>query len=269
MDPAGRIARLARALDEAKQSGADHVVISGDLTEMGTPAQYDVFAEVLHDAALDPTRVTLVPGNHDAYTSPDGWQRALEGPLAAFAPSSAGAGPRAAGKIVERGGAVMLPIDTSRHQSVILSGGEVDRDTADALERRLGDPGLREKAVVVVQHHPPFAHAARAWQWIDGLRGGSHLTDLLARHPRVQVLHGHMHRLVDRVVGGLGKCRVFGAPAVVEDTPGRARIRLYEVEGTELCPTGLSEIQPFGGLGAGTGTARKVGSLGLRVPSPG
>src|SRR5689334_22760877 len=69
LDAAARLRKLARALAAARRSGADHVVISGDLTEMGSEAQFAAFAEVLDASGIDPDRVTLVPGNHDAYTS--------------------------------------------------------------------------------------------------------------------------------------------------------------------------------------------------------
>ena len=213
LDAEGRLRKLERALGAAKQSGADHVVISGDLTELGTDAQFESFANVLDDARIAPERVTLVPGNHDAYTTGDAWSRALAGPLRAYARSSA----IAPGHVVDRGDVVLLPIDTTRFQNVALSGGEIGGDATSALGARLADPAFRDKVVVVVTHHPPFSHARRVWQYIDGLRGAARLVELLAWHTHVQVLHGHMHRALDRLIGGLGKNRVFGAPATVED----------------------------------------------------
>src|SRR5688572_30610536 len=65
IDPTARRRRLARALHSAKESGADHVVISGDLTEVGEQVEFEQFAEVLHEAKLPDDSVTLVPGNHD------------------------------------------------------------------------------------------------------------------------------------------------------------------------------------------------------------
>src|SRR5262245_38212275 len=64
---------------------ARHLVVTGDLTEDGVPAQFELLAEVLADAEVDPERVTIVPGNHDRYADADGFERALSGPLAAYA----------------------------------------------------------------------------------------------------------------------------------------------------------------------------------------
>jgi 3',5'-cyclic AMP phosphodiesterase CpdA len=237
LDPEGRTRKLERALAAARQRQADHFVVSGDLTEVGAPDQFEAFAEALHGSEIDPERITLVPGNHDAYTSPDAWRQALEGPLRAFASTSSGE----PGKVVDRGDVVFLPVDVSCFQSITRSAGELTTAWADALERRLSDPGFASKAVVVVQHHQPFAHARSAWQWIDGLRGHVRLMDLLARYARVQLLHGHMHKVVDRLVG-LGRSRTFGAPAVVDDTEEAPRVRLYDVRDGLLEDAGMCAV---------------------------
>ena len=50
LDAVGRQHKLRRAIDAAKRVGADHVVISGDLTEIRAPGEYETLAEVLHDS---------------------------------------------------------------------------------------------------------------------------------------------------------------------------------------------------------------------------
>ncbi len=235
VDARARRRRLDRALDAAIRAGADHVVVSGDLTEVGADGQFDAFAEALADSAIPPENVTLVPGNHDAYTSGEAWSRALDGPLRAY---RAGAADRD-GKVVERGDVVFLPVDVSCPQPITRSSGELSPARARALEARFADPGLAKKALVVVQHHPPFSHERGAWQWMDGLRGGERLMASLARHAHVQVLHGHLHKAGDRAVGR-GKSRVLGAPATVEDPLGAPRVRLYELHEGQLEAMGLA-----------------------------
>jgi Icc protein len=233
LDGRERVRKFQRAVLAAKRAEADHFVISGDLTELGTPAQYELFANELHDSGLAPERVTLVPGNHDAYSSGEAWKRALEGPLRAYATGAAGE----PGRVVDRGDVIFLPIDVACSQPIARSAAELTTENADALEKRLQDPAFAHQAVVVVQHHQPFRHARTAWQWWDGLRGHARLMDLLGRYRCVSLLHGHMHKVVDRLVG-LGKSRVFGAPAIVEDEDV-PRVRLYEVVGGALEARGM------------------------------
>lgn len=251
LDAAARAKRFLDALCLALRSGAHHLVISGDLTEMGTPAEFDHLAELLHRSGVDPETVTLVPGNHDAYTSEDGWRKALAGPLAAFARASARAD--AAGKIVERGDLVLLPIDVSKYQTVARSGGELTAATIDALEARFSDEALKKKAVVVVQHHPPFGNPRSPWHFIDGLAGYARMLAAMVRHPHVQLLHGHSHQITDRAISipllgvgvGVGERlrmvpRVFSAAATVDDEPGRPRVRLYDLRDGRLEAIGLA-----------------------------
>lgn len=234
LDPNGREQKLRRALRCAVNAGADHFVFSGDLTEVGTMPQFERFAEVLHDSGIAPERITLVPGNHDSYTDPNAWSRAIEGPLAAFGRTSA----RDRTDVVEAAGVMLLPINVTVHQPVTRSAGELaDRD-ADRIERLLADARFRGRPVVVVQHHPPMPHRMRAWQWIDGLRGWPRLMRLFAQHPALQLLHGHQHRVVDELLGDR-RIRVFGAPAVVEEVDSVPRIRLYEVNDGALESVGI------------------------------
>lgn len=251
LDAVARAKRFVDALRVALKSGAQHIVISGDLTEMGTPTEYEHLAELLDESEVEPDTVTLIPGNHDAYTSPDGWKRAMAGPLAKFAPTSA-AEP---GKVVDRGEIAFLPIDVTKYQTVARSGGELTQATIDAVDARLGDRALQNKAVVVVQHHPPFSNPHSPWHFIDGLAGYARMLACLAKHPRVQLLHGHNHQITDRVVqlplqvgerlrSVVGSVRlvprVFSASAIVEDELGRPRVRLYDLRDGMLEAIGLA-----------------------------
>jgi 3',5'-cyclic AMP phosphodiesterase CpdA len=232
LDAWERRKKLACAFAAARRAGADHFVVSGDLTETGTEEQFEAFAEVLDATQIDPGRVTLVPGNHDAYSRPDAWARALEGPLAPYARTSA----RAPGHVVALGDVTLLPVDVACHQPVTRSSGELTRLAAESLECRFRDPLLARDAVVLVQHHPPYRRFG-AWQWIDGLRGWAPLMNLLERFAHVQLLHGHLHRAVSTGVT-VGRDRVFGAPAVVDDAHA-PRVRMYEVRGGALASVGL------------------------------
>jgi len=234
LDAQNRKRKLERALAAARRSGAGHVVISGDLTEIGEREEFEAFAETLHESKIDPDSVVLVPGNHDAYTSMGAWKAALEGPLAAFARGAADE----PGKVVERGDVCFVPMDVTRAQPVTRSAGELTTTAAEAVERRLADPYFAKRTVCLVQHHPPFSHQSGAWQWIDGLAGGARLMALLARLPNLHALHGHLHYVVDKIVE-LGRTRIFGAPAIVDDDDAMPRVRLYDVIAGRLEAAGL------------------------------
>src|SRR5438270_12500399 len=112
IDAIDRRARVARALRRAWQAKADHLVVTGDVTEDGIDAQYAVLADMLRRSDWPAHRVTIVPGNHDAYAEAGAWSRALAGPLAAWAATSE------LGEVVEVDDVAIVPVSTAYHQPV-------------------------------------------------------------------------------------------------------------------------------------------------------
>jgi 3',5'-cyclic AMP phosphodiesterase CpdA len=237
LDPTLRREKLRAGLRAARRAGATHFVLSGDLTEMGTVAQYEVLAETLHESGIEPWKITLVPGNHDAYTSPTGWRDAITGPLRPWATTSASR----PGALVDVGDVVLMPVDVAVYQPVTRSAGVIEEDAVHAIRRRAADSAFKHKPIVLVQHHPPFERRSIFMQWIDGLRGWRWMMDLLASFHGMHVLHGHLHHVVTRVVGA-GRERIFGAPAIVDDAADRPRVRLYDVLGDRLESAGYASV---------------------------
>ncbi|HZO16381.1 MAG TPA: metallophosphoesterase [Polyangiaceae bacterium] len=218
-----RRAQLKRSLEAASLAGADHVVITGDLTEEGTPRQFELLAELLSESGLDPERVTLVPGNHDAYDDARGFERALSGPLARFAPHSA------RGATTVFGDTVIMAVSTAVHQTWLTSWGAMGADQYAPIlgaKRRFGG-----RAVILAQHHPPMHRGAM--HWIDGLRDTARLTRLLEGHPHVHVLHGHLHRERERALSPLGAPQIFGVAPAFDN---RAPVKLYDIIDGRVVP---------------------------------
>lgn len=163
-----------------------------------------------------------MPGNHDVYAAPDGWSRALDGPLAAFRRNAA----ERPGKAVDCAGTLVLPVDTSFHQPVLRSAGALTVDAVGRIARSLEGTGTRDRPTVIAMHHSPLPHTSRAWHWIDGLQGCEHLMPLLHRFDHVDVMHGHFHHAVERPIGS-ARSRVFGTTAVVDDRDAEPRFRLH------------------------------------------
>ena len=227
IDFAARVARAREALRLALAARPDHLCITGDLTEDGTPAQFAVLAEVLHDAGVSPERTTLVPGNHDGYDDPRAFEMALAGPLAPFRETST------PGSVVVHDGAAVVAVSTLIPQSFARSAGAVDRAQLTHLALLAEDAWLRTRALVVAQHHPPMRHLAPGLQWLDGLERPEPLRGLVERHAHMHVLHGHTHAAADRAVGRGRDAQVFCVPAAVDtDEP----VRVYEATEQRLRP---------------------------------
>ncbi len=227
LDAEERRARASRALEQARSSRADHVVITGDLTEDGADAQFEVLAEVLAESRIPADEITLVPGNHDAYTEMGAWSRALQGPLRPYARTSA------TGAVTTLRGATLFSVSTVMQQGIARSAGSIDDEQLDRIRRLGSDRALASSPLVALQHHPPFGHMLPAVQWIDGLREHARMMAVLEELPNVHVLHGHSHKVRDKSVRSDEPSRIFSAHAVVEcDDP----VRFYEADNGQLVP---------------------------------
>jgi Icc protein len=227
LDQADRRRRFRSALWAYKASGAEHLVVTGDLTEDGTDAQFEVVASVLLDSGIDPSEVTLAAGNHDAYHDRAGFQRALRGPLQPFAPTSD------AGAVTVLDDVVLVPISTVIAQPFTRSAGAISGDHLSWADHVTRSFKGGKRAIAIAQHHQPYGYALAPMNWIDGLQNHGSAMGLLRGHQELHVLHGHMHRSSDRALTSDGPPRVFGTTACVSDP---APLRLYEANDGRLWP---------------------------------
>jgi 3',5'-cyclic AMP phosphodiesterase CpdA len=239
LEPRERRQRVKRALAEVRANGADHLVITGDLTEDGAPRQFDVLAEVLADSHIPPDRITLVPGNHDAYDAAENYASALAGSLRAYAPTSTIVSPLALRDVT------LVPISTAFHQSLFRSAGAIAAAELEAMQKIAQDPAFRGRPLVFVQHHPPGRHFLPPFQWVDGLLEHAVLSAMTERTEHLHVVHGHTHRAVNRSVRQGESPRVFSALAVVESENA---LRLYDASPAGLTPLAEDLVDGIGAV---------------------
>lgn len=225
LDDADREARVVRALRQARGL-AEHLVISGDLTEDGIDEQIERLASVLRESAWRPHEVTLVPGNHDAYTDGTAWSRALAGPLAEWAPTSAPGG------VVVTRDAVIVAVSTAMAQSVGRAAGRVGEPQLARIRRIAESRVHAGRAVVLVQHHGPEGWGLPR-RMVDGLLDEGAVRAVMNAQRRVHVLCGHTHRATDRALHAAGPARIFTAPSVVSHP---SPVRLYDVADGRVTP---------------------------------
>lgn len=163
----------------------DAVVITGDLTDFGRPAEYRHLAELL---APLPMPVYLLPGNHDERQQlraafPDHDYLGREG----FVQYS-----------VKIGAVRLLTLDTV---APMQSHGVLCEERLAWLETQLD--AHREEPVIVAMHHPPFQTLIGHMDKIGLLEGAQALESLVARYPNVErIICGHLHRAIDVRFGG-------------------------------------------------------------------
>ena len=226
----GMNASYRRLVASPAVSLADLVLVTGDVTDRGEPAAWDVFWRELRTAGLV-ERTRVIPGNHDlchlGVRLTDyrvDVQRALAGLAAGAQPVRFPWVERLAGGRVALVGLNSANIGnrTGATNAIGRCGYFQLEALARVLRRLRGAP-----VVIVALHHSPnipadVTAAERALSRMSSIeRWGMELTQAERRALRLLCLvagvrllvHGHLHRFEDRRVNAL---RIVGAPASTE-----------------------------------------------------
>ncbi|OJU84215.1 MAG: hypothetical protein BGO11_10905 [Solirubrobacterales bacterium 70-9] len=183
VDPDECLLRAVEAILEMPQR-CDALVVSGDLSQNGTPAEYARVRELLAPLDLEPY---VLPGNHD-----------LRGPLRqAF--GLPGEGDEHASHAVDLGPLRLVCLDSTIPGT---EGGALDEGRIEWLDAVLGEE--RDRPTVIAMHHPPLSTAIPTFDAI-GLAPESRaaLAEALVRHPQVKrVIAGHVHRPIAAELAG-------------------------------------------------------------------
>jgi 3',5'-cyclic AMP phosphodiesterase CpdA len=174
----------------ALQPRPDIVVLSGDLTDFGRPAEYAHLKSMLDALAIP---YVLLPGNHDDRAAliegfPDhpylrGMQQANQ-PYIQY--------------VVDDYPVRLLVLDTVVPRA---SEGELCETRLAWLQARLAEQPQRP--TVIVMHHPPFETGIGHMDEIGLLRGSPELAAIVSRHPNIErIICGHLHRTIFRRFAG-------------------------------------------------------------------
>jgi 3',5'-cyclic AMP phosphodiesterase CpdA len=242
------VAAFDDMVSDLNASGVDHVLCTGDVTNLALRQEFE-FARARFDRlALGPLGVTVIPGNHDAYVA-EGIPLFAElfAPFAACDPGWEWPADAAVDDADDvhwpivriRGRLALIGTSTSRATPWFTAYGRVGAGQLARLRRVLGDPRLAGKVRVVAIHHPPAGR--RAANRIRGLRDHAAFAEVIAEAGAELIVHGHEHRdLTEALPGPSGPVPVRGIASGTyhHNQPDRiARYRIYELGGGALTET--------------------------------
>lgn len=175
--------------------GIDLCLLTGDLTDGGSAADYELLRDVLAPIRAP---VLVVPGNHDRR---DALRRAFRDRLPL----------RPAGSLdyeIEVPGLRVLALDT------LIEGspeGHLSAAQLDWLESRLALP--TEALTLIIMHHPAFPSGIASLDRLTLVGGRERFGEIVAAHRGPLRIHaGHVHRPYQAVWQGVA-CFVGGSPA--------------------------------------------------------
>lgn len=201
---------LERLVTDLKAQQPDHIAVTGDLVNIALPLEFTAARAWLTQLGA-PDRVSLVPGNHDAYVPgvrehfPLAWADYMRG-------DGVPGGSAATFPFVRRRGNIaLIGVSTAVPSAPFMATGRLGNWQRAALGEVLASLKAEKLFRVLLIHHPPRTLPGR---WTARLRDSEALLALLARHGAELVLHGHDHRHATLWLDGPGyRIPALGVPS--------------------------------------------------------
>ncbi len=218
------IETLNAVVADMRESAADHIAVTGDLTHIGLP---DECADALQwlESLGSGEQVSLVPGNHDRYVAASFdstvglWREYFRGDNGSVEFPF----------VRQRKGVALIGVDTAVPTAPFLASGKVGPSQREQLANLLDATATAGCFRVVLLHHSPLldGHSRR-----KRLSDAGDVTDALMKHGAELVIHGHGHEeRIDRLEGPNGPMLVVAVPSASYSVPGRAGWNQYCVSG--------------------------------------
>ncbi len=160
----------------------DHIAITGDFVNLALEAEFEP-ARAWLEGVGTPDRISIVPGNHDAYVRKTRHRFAETlGHYSATMP------PRTFPSLRRRGPLALIGVSSAVPTAPLMATGWLGRGQLEALERLLSELSTEQLFRVLMIHHP-LRSDTRAKRLTDS----NELCALLKRYGVDLVLHGHDH----------------------------------------------------------------------------
>lgn len=246
---------LSTLVADMKDRGFDHLAVTGDLVNLGLPDEYGLARRFLESLGTG-DRVSMVPGNHDAYVRGtallhlDMWKEYIAGDELTKGALTSAAFPY----LRRRGDVAIIGLSTAIPTAPFLATGRLGKAQLAELERllKLAKDEHRFRAVLI--HHPPAGRHSPH----EVLTDAKAFCAVIAREGAELVLHGHKHKaMMQKIAGPNGSVNVIGVPSA--SNPGANPDRggaynIYRVGGKAGSWT--CEMESYGFVPSGSGIAR-------------
>jgi 3',5'-cyclic AMP phosphodiesterase CpdA len=196
---------LAAITRDLQARSAEHVVVTGDLSNFSLPGEY-AWAKRWLESVGRPEEVTVIPGNHDVYV-----RDAEEFPGKFWGDYMRGDdGIERFPFVRRRGDVALIALSTGVPTAPFLATGQLGQTQLARLGEALEQ--TRGSFRIVLIHHPPLSPARR---YFRRLVDAADLRRVLAAKGAELLLHGHDHRRSLIWLAGTGNKKIpaIGVPS--------------------------------------------------------
>jgi 3',5'-cyclic AMP phosphodiesterase CpdA len=206
----------------------DHIAITGDVVNMALEAEFAP-ARAWLESVGPPGRVTVVPGNHDAYVR--GTQHRFAEICGDYlrGDGAVTANPITFPFVRRRGPLALIGVSSAVPTPPLMATGWLGRAQRDALDAILSKLSVEQAFRVLLVHHPLRSDSSH-----KRLTDSDALLALLQRHGVELILHGHDHiHSTMRFEGPHGRIPAVGVPSASSVAHGHipaAAWNLFSIE---------------------------------------
>lgn len=243
---------LEALIRDVSIAAPDHIVVTGDISSLAFSEEMRSFAALLEGECLDSNRVSVIPGNHDAYTRRSWTKRRALTELGRYATSDLGGGMPGFPFVRLRGPLAIIGLNSAVARPWFIASGLLGRSQLDVLSALLKAPQVRARYPVILIHHPPLAYASWIKEAQSGLIDRDHFLEVLEEgldgrdatilaghwHKRLRIrldLPGHVELLVASSASHLGgserRVAAYHAIHFTENDDGAVRVGEMEIRG--------------------------------------
>jgi 3',5'-cyclic AMP phosphodiesterase CpdA len=217
---------LDALVSDMQAQAPDHIAITGDLVNLALEAEFAPALKWLEGVGA-PDRVTVIPGNHDAYVRVT--RHRFAEALGNYLDSDEAARGVTFPSLRRRGPLALISVSTAVPTPPLMATGWLGRTQLDALGRILVGLSAEQAFRVLLIHHP-LRSTSRAKRLTDS----SELLALLKQHGVELILHGHDHvHSTIWIDGPKGSIPAIGVPSASAVAHGRypaAAYNLFSIE---------------------------------------
>jgi 3',5'-cyclic AMP phosphodiesterase CpdA len=220
---------------DLQHSKPDHIAITGDLTQLSLPAEFEKARDWLQSLG-SPEQVTVIPGNHDTYVK-TAWHQSFAlwldymlGDAQAQQAGSISSLAELFPTLRIRHRIALIGISTAQPSAPHLATGAIGADQLKKLESILKQLNGQRLFRIILIHHPPIPGVVN---WRRSLTDAPFLQTMLERYGIELVLFGHAHKTAQGdLATPAGLIPAMGAPSASSlrrsDTR-RSRYYLYKI----------------------------------------
>ena len=211
---------------DIRAQAPDHIAVTGDLVNLALEAEFAPSLKWLESVGAA-ERVTVIPGNHDAYVratkhrAAEAWGDYLRGDI----DSGNGAFPF----VRKRGPLALIGVSSAVPTPPLMATGKLGKAQMQALDRILARLASEQAFRVLLVHHP--LHSISRMKRLTDSR---QLRSLIRQHGVDLVLHGHDHiHSTMWLEGPRGEIPAIGVPSASAVAHGRypdAAFNMFAIE---------------------------------------